>query len=101
MFAIFETGGKQYKVQKGDVIYVEKLEEKEGKSISFSNVLMIDSNVGTPFVKGASVTCKVEKQGKRKKIKIIKHKRYTRHLKRQGHRQPYTKLVVTSIDLKK
>lgn len=101
MFAIFETGGKQYKVQKGDVIYVEKLEEKEGKNVSFSNVLMVDSHVGSPYLKGASITCKVEKQGKHKKIKIIKHKRYSRYLKRQGHRQPYTKLVVTSIDLKK
>lgn len=100
MFAIFEVGSKQYKVQKGDVIYVEKLENKEGESVSFSTVLMVDSKIGTPYVSNASVTCKVEKQGKQKKIHIIKHKRYTRSLKRQGHRQPYTKLTVTNIDLK-
>lgn len=100
MFAIFEVGSKQYKVQKGDVIYVEKLENKEGETVSFSTVLMVDSKIGNPYVKDATVTCKVEKQGKQRKIFIIKHKRYTRSLKRQGHRQPYTKLTVTNINLK-
>lgn len=94
MFVIFETGGKQYKVQKGDVIYVEKIDSKEGTTIDFDKVLMINDKVGTPFVKNASVKCKVEKQGRQKKIFIIKHKRYSRYLKRQGHRQPYTKLSV-------
>lgn len=100
MFAIFETGGKQYTVQKGDSIYVEKLEAKEGTIISFDKVLMIDTNFGNPFLKNAKVLCKVEKHGKQKKISIIKHKRYSRYLKRQGHRQPYTKLVVTGIESK-
>lgn len=100
MFAIFETGSKQYKVQKGDVIYVEKLDNKEGETVSFSKVLMVDNNVGKPYLENAKVTCKVEKQGKQKKIFIIKHKRYTRSLKRQGHRQPYTKLSVTDISVK-
>ena len=100
MFAIFEVGSKQYKVQKGDVIYVEKQDKKVGESISFDKVLMVDSTVGKPYIKNASVSCKVEKQGKQKKILIIKHKRYTRSLKRQGHRQPYTKLVVTDISFK-
>lgn len=100
MFAIFETGGKQYRVKKGDVIYVEKLESKEGTSVSFDKVLMVNDKIGNPFLKNASVSCKVEKQGKQKKINIIKHKRYSRYLKRQGHRQPYTKLIVTNIDLK-
>ena len=97
MFAIFETGSKQYNVKKGDVIYTEKLNVKEGESITFDKVLMVDSKVGTPYLKGATVTCKVEKHDKQKKITIIKHKRYSRLLKRQGHRQPYTKLVVTDI----
>lgn len=100
MFAIFETGGKQYRVKKGDVIYVEKLESKEGTNVSFDKVLMVNDKIGSPFLKNASVSCKVEKQGKQKKIHIIKHKRYSRYLKRQGHRQPYTKLVVTNIDVK-
>lgn len=100
MFAIFEVGSKQYKVQKGDVIYVEKLENKEGEKVSFSKVLMVDSKIGAPYVENATVTCQVEKHGKQKKIFIIKHKRYTRSLKRQGHRQPYTKLTVTDINCK-
>lgn len=100
MFAIFEVGSKQYKVQKGDVIYVEKLENQEGEKVSFSKVLMVDSKIGAPYLKDASVSCKVEKQGKQKKIHIIKHKRYTRSLKRQGHRQPYTKLTVIDIFVK-
>ncbi|MGL5640216.1 MAG: 50S ribosomal protein L21 [Mycoplasmoidaceae bacterium] len=100
MFAIFETGGKQYKVQKDDVIYVEKLDKNEGEVANFNNVLMIDNKVGTPYIKGASVTCKIEKQGKQKKINIIKHKRYSRMLKRKGHRQAYTKMSVVSINAK-
>lgn len=100
MFAIFETGGKQYKVQKGDSIYVEKLDAKEGSIVNFDKVLMVDGKPGTPFLKNAQVKCKIEKQGKQKKIFIIKHQRYARHLKRMGHRQPYTKLVVTGIELK-
>lgn len=100
MFAIFETGSKQYRVKKGDIIYVEKLDAKEGQTMSFDKVLMVDSKVGSPFVKNATISCKVVKQGKQKKIRIIKHKRYSRYLKRQGHRQPYTKLEVTSINVK-
>ncbi|MGL4647368.1 MAG: 50S ribosomal protein L21 [Mycoplasmoidaceae bacterium] len=100
MFAIFEVGGKQYKVQKNDIIYVEKIDSLEGTSTNFDKVLMIDDKVGKPYVKGASITCKIEKHGKQKKINIIKHKRYTRMLKRKGHRQNYTKLSVVSINAK-
>lgn len=96
-FAIFETGGKQYKVQKGDFIYVEKLDSKEGETITFDKVLLVDSNIGSPFVKGAAVVCKVEKQGKQKKIEVIKFKSKKHYYKRQGHRQPYTKLSVQEI----
>ena len=98
MFAIFETGSKQYKVEKGDTIYAEKIDAKIGEKINFNKVFFINGKIGNPLVNGATVTCSVEKQGKQKKITIIKHKRYSRYLKRQGHRQPYTKLKVISIN---
>ena len=97
MFAIFQTGGKQYKVQQGESIYVEKLDNKPGESITFNEVMMVDSKIGTPFVQGASVTAKVVKHGKGPKIRIIKFKSKKHHLKRQGHRQPYTQLLIESI----
>ena len=68
MFAIFERGGKQYKVQKNDIVWVEKRERNEGGVAKFDRVLMVDGKLGAPFIKGASVTCKVEKQGKQKKL---------------------------------
>lgn len=98
MFAIFETGGKQYKVQQGDTIYVEKLEVADGQEIKFENVLMIDNKFGQPYVKGASVVAIVEKHGRNKKIRVIKFKSKKHYYKRQGHRQPYTKLIIKSIN---
>lgn len=98
MFAIFTTGGKQYKVSVGDIIYVEKIDQVEGQTVKFENVLMTDSKIGTPTVAGASVTATVEKHGKREKIRIIKFKSKKHYMKRQGHRQPYTKLVITEIN---
>lgn len=98
MFAVFQTGGKQYKVQQGDVIYVEKLDTAEGQDVTFDQVLMTESKVGTPFVAGASVVATVEKHGKQKKIRVIKFKSKKHHYKRQGHRQPYTKLVIKAIN---
>lgn len=98
MFAIVEIGGKQYKVQKGDSIYVEKIDSEIGSIINIDKVIMIDDKIGTPYLKNSSIKCKIEKHGKQKKVLILKHKRYTRSLKRQGHRQPYTKLVVQSIN---
>ena len=101
MYAIIETGGKQLKVEEGQVIYVEKLDVEEGKEYTFDKVVAIENNgltLGTPYVEGAKVTCKVEKQGKEKKIIIFKYKQKkgsTR--KKQGHRQPYTKLTVEKI----
>ena len=74
MFAIFQTGGKQYKVQQGENIYVEKLDCKPGETITFNEIMMVDSKIGTPFVQGASVTAKVVKHGKGPKIRIIKFK---------------------------
>ncbi|MGL4769151.1 MAG: 50S ribosomal protein L21 [Mycoplasmoidaceae bacterium] len=98
MITVFETGSKQYKVQKGDVIYTEKIDAKIGDILNFNKVYYVSGKIGNPFVKGAFVSCSVEKHGKQKKITIIKHKRYSRYLKRQGHRQQYTKLVVTDIN---
>ncbi|XQP55532.1 MAG: 50S ribosomal protein L21 [Mycoplasmoidaceae bacterium] len=97
MFAIFETGGKQYKVSVNDEIYVEKLDAKEKDQITFGQVLMIDNKIGKPYLTGAKVVCSVLKQGKGKKIVNIKHLPQKHHTHKTGHRQPYTKLVVKEI----
>lgn len=101
MYAIIETGGKQLKVEEGSVIYVEKLDVKEGEEYTFDKVVAVNNGglkLGTPYVDGAKVTCKVEKQGKEKKIVIFKYKaKKGSTRKKQGHRQPYTKLTVTKI----
>ena len=98
MKAIFTTGGKQYYVTEGDVIYVEKLNAEAGETVKFDEVLFVDGNAGNPVVKGASVECKVEKHGKNKKIIVFKYRPKKKYRKKQGHRQPYTKLVVTKIN---
>ena len=98
MKAIIETGGKQYNVQVGDVIYVEKLDVEEGKKVTFDKVLMSNGVVGNPYVEGAKVEGVVVKHGKGKKITIFKYvqkQRSTR--KKQGHRQPYTKVEIKTI----
>ena len=98
MKAIIKTGGKQYLVSEGSVIYVEKLDAKEGKEVTFDEVLMLDGKVGSPLVKDAKVTGKVIKHGKNKKIRIfhyVNKQKSTR--KHQGHRQPYTKVEITKI----
>ena len=97
MKAIIETGGKQYTVNEGAEIYVEKLEVEEGKPVKFTNVLMLDDKIGHPYVTGAVVTGEVVKQGKQRKIRIFKYRQKTNFHKRQGHRQPYTKVVIKSI----
>ena len=98
MKAILETGGKQYNVAVGDVIYVEKLDIEEGKKVVFDKVLMAGGVVGNPYVKGASVEGKVVKHGKGRKINIFTYKpNKTSTRKRQGHRQPYTKVEITKI----
>ena len=97
MKAIFVTGGKQYLVTEGDVIYVEKLDNEPNTDVTFDEVLMVDGVVGTPTVKGAKVVCSVEKQGKQKKITIFRYVQKNKFRKKQGHRQPYTKLTVKSI----
>lgn len=97
MKAIFVTGGKQYYVAEGDVLYVEKLDVQAGKEIEFDTVLTVGDTVGTPYVKGAKVVCNVEKHGRQKKIVVFKYNPKKKYRKTQGHRQPYTKLVVTKI----
>jgi large subunit ribosomal protein L21 len=97
MKAVIETGGKQYYVEKGTVLYVEKLDAEVGSKVKFDKVLMVNGVVGTPTVKGASVTAKVEKHGKNKKVLVYKYLPKKRSHKMQGHRQPYTKLVVEAI----
>ena len=101
MYAVIETGGKQIKVSKGDSIFVEKLDVKEGEKITFDKVLLIggeSSKVGAPYVTNATVTAKVEKQGKGKKIIVFKYKNKTTYRKKQGHRQPYTRVIIESIN---
>lgn len=100
MKAIFETGGKQYYVQEGDILYVEKLEGEADSKIVFDKVLMADEKVGTPYVKGAKVEAKIVKQGKAKKIVVFKYKPKKKYRRTQGHRQPYTKIEISKISVK-
>lgn len=101
MYAIIETGGKQYKVEKGTELYIEKLDVADGETVTFDRVLFVnqDGNVqaGSPHVEGAKVTGKVERHGKGKKVIIFKYKAKKDYKRKQGHRQPYTKVVVDAI----
>lgn len=101
MFAIIETGGKQYKVQEGDVIYIEKLDGNEGESVTFDRVLAVTGKdglvTGAPVVSGATVTGKVEKHGRGQKIVVYKYKAKKNYRRKQGHRQPYTKVTIEKI----
>ncbi len=102
MFAVIETGGKQYKVAEGDVVFVEKLDVNEGDTVTFDKVLAVSSNnsfsAGTPYVNGATVTANVVKNGKAKKIHVFKYKAKKNEKKKLGHRQPYTKIQIVSIN---
>ena len=102
MYAIVKTGGKQYKVAEGDTIFVEKLEADEGESVVFDQVLPVvhaaDVKIGRPMVDGAKVTGKVMAHGKGKKILVFKYKAKSNYRKRQGHRQPFTKVVIEKIE---
>lgn len=101
MYAILETGGKQYKVSEGDVIYVEKLGVDDGEAVTFDKVLAVGDGdslkVGAPYVDGASVSGTADKTGKQKKINIFKMKPKKGYRRRQGHRQPYTKVTISAI----
>lgn len=101
MYAVIETGGKQYRVQEGDVVFVEKLNASEGDLVSFDNVLVFSNDdefkVGKPFVEGAKVEATVLSQGKDKKIVVFKYKAKKNYSKKQGHRQPHTKVKIEKI----
>ncbi|WP_416197705.1 MAG: 50S ribosomal protein L21 [Sporanaerobacter sp.] len=101
MYAVIETGGKQYRVQEGDTIFVEKLNVNEGEKINFDKVLFIskedNAEVGKPYVEGAKVEATVLEQGKARKVVVFKYKSKKDYRKRQGHRQPYTKVKIENI----
>ena len=97
MKAIFVTGGKQYMVEEGQELYIEKLDNEVDSEVVFDEVLYVDGKVGTPIVKGAKVVAKVLKHGKQKKILVFKYKPKKKYRKTQGHRQPYTKILIKSI----
>lgn len=101
MYAIIEACGKQYKVSKGDVVFFEKLDSEEGKKVKFDKVILVSDGgkieVGTPYVKGAIVEGKVVAHGKGKKIIVFKYKAKKNYRRKQGHRQPYTKVEITSV----
>ena len=102
MYAVVLTGGKQYRVQEGDVIYVEKLNAEVDSTIELTEVLAVSNGenltVGAPLVSGAKVVAKVAAQGKAKKITVFKYKPKKDYRKKTGHRQPYTKLVIEKIE---
>ena len=101
MFAVIETGGKQYKVNEGDVIFVEKLDVADGETVTFDKVLAIsgeDFKAGTPYLQGVTVTASVIKTGKGKKIYVMKYKAKKNEKKKIGHRQPFTKVQIVKIE---
>ena len=101
MYAIIESCGRQYKVAEGDVVFFEKLEGEEGKKVTFDNVVLVSNDskveVGAPYVKGVKVEGKVVSHGKGKKIIVFKMKAKKNYRRKQGHRQPYTKVEITGI----
>ena len=97
MKAIIETGGKQYYVEEGTVLYVEKLDSEVGSKVNFDKVLMVNDVVGFPYVENAFVEGEIIKHGKNKKIKVFKYNPKKQYRKTQGHRQPYTKIEIKSI----
>ena len=101
MYAIIETGGKQVKAEVGEVIFVEKLEANVGDTYTFDKVLLVsgdDTKVGAPYVKVATVTAKVEKQGRGEKLTILKYRPKKHSRSKMGHRQSYTKLTIEAIN---
>ncbi len=101
MYAVIETGGKQYRVAQGDVIRVEKLPAAEGESITFDRVLMVgdgaEAKIGSPVVEGSKVVADVEAHGRADKVTIVKFRRRQKYRRKQGHRQAYTQLRITEI----
>jgi large subunit ribosomal protein L21 len=101
MYAVVQTGGKQYRVTEGATLRVEKLKADEGASVELDKVLMVGEGesvkIGTPYVEGGKVTATVKSHGRGKKVNIIKFRRRKHHMKRQGHRQWFTELEITGI----
>ena len=101
MYAVIETGGKQYKVQQDDVLFIEKLDNEAGSTVTFDQVLLVGKDdttvVGDPYVKGAKVEAVLEKNGKGKKVRIFKYKAKKGYRRRMGHRQPYSKVTIKSV----
>lgn len=101
--AVIETGGKQYKVSKGDVVSIEKLSDtaKEGEKVTFDKVLLTDSGtdttVGTPYIAGAKVTGTITEIGRAPKVMVVKFKQKSKYLKRNGHRQPFFKVRIETL----
>jgi len=103
MYAVLVTGGKQYKVSEGDVLYVEKLDAEVDSNVDFDNILMVSKEdgelvVGKPVVEGANIIAKVLAQGKDKKIIVFKYKRKKDYRRKAGHRQPHTKIQIEKIN---
>ncbi|WP_096084809.1 50S ribosomal protein L21 [Agaribacterium haliotis] len=101
MYAVFVSGGKQHRVEEGEVLRLEKIEEETGKTIAFDQVLMVgagaDVKIGAPVVEGATVEAEVVKHGRAEKVTIIKFRRRKHSMKRQGHRQWFTEVKITGI----
>ena len=101
MYAIIKTGGKQYRVSEGDVLNIEKLDVEAGATVTFDEVVLVGGEktvIGAPFVSGATVVAEVEKQGKQKKVVTFKYKPKKHSHRKQGHRQPYTKVIIKEIN---
>ncbi|OGI68590.1 50S ribosomal protein L21 [Candidatus Nomurabacteria bacterium RIFCSPHIGHO2_01_FULL_42_15] len=106
-FAVIQTGGKQYKVSKGDVVSIEKIkggksgEYQKGEKVSFDKVLLVDdgkdTTIGTPYITGAKVDAEIVEIGRARKILVVKYKQKSRYLRRNGHRQPFFKVKITEI----
>jgi len=103
MYAVIETGGKQYKVQEGDKLFIEKLEVEAGETIDFDNVLLVSKDgelaIGSPYVESAKVKASVLENGKGPKVIVFKYKNKEGYRKKRGHRQPYTKIQIETISL--
>ncbi len=102
MYAIIETGGKQYKVEAGDVVFIEKLNAEADETVTFENVVGVATDAGftagAPYVAGATVTAKVLKNGKAKKVTVMTYKPKKNEKRKMGHRQPYTKVEITAVN---
>lgn len=101
MYAVIATGGKQYRVEQGEILRIEKLNAQEGDTVDFDQVLMVgdgdDVNIGTPYIEGGKVSAEVRAHGRAKKIEIVKFKRRKHHQKQMGHRQSYTEIMIKEI----